>query len=145
MFGSVAATLVTGVQSNYLGRKPTLMITQMVALAGFLFLRFANNVPMFYIGSFLGGYTNGINSAVMPTYVGEINQPKIRRFTGSFIVLSFTIGFAATKLIGIFVSWRDTVSIIMSLPCIGFYCFVFVPRHQRGICSKQEMKWLSLH
>ena len=81
MFGALTASLVSGLQSNYLGRKPTLMITQMVALAGFLFLRFANDVPMFYIGSFLGGYTNGINMAVMPTYVGEINQPKIRTFT----------------------------------------------------------------
>ena len=103
------------------------MISQIVAFVGFLFLRFANNVPMFYIGSFLGGYTNGINSAVMPMYVGEINQPKIRRFTGSFIVLTFTIGFAGTKLIAMFVSWRVTVSIIMALPCIGFLLFFVCP------------------
>ena len=103
------------------------MFSQFVAFAGFLFLRFANDIPMFYIGSFLGGYTNGLNSAVMPTYVGEINQPKIRRFTGSFLVLAFTIGFAFTKLIGLFVSWRGTLSIIMALPCIGFLLFFICP------------------
>ena len=127
MFGTATATLVGGLQSNYLGRKPTLLITQIVALAGFLLLRFANDVPMFYIGSFLGGYTNGITLSIMPTYVGEVNQPRIRRFTGSFIRLAFTMGFAGTKLIGIFVSWRDTLSIIMALPCMGFFLFCFCP------------------
>ena len=123
----MAGTMISGVQSNYLGRKPTLMFTQIIALSGFLFIRFAYGIYMFYIGSFMLGITQGITSAVIPAYIGEINQPQIRKFTGSFIVVAFAIGFSCTKLISVFAFWRDTTSIIMVLPTLGFLLFLLCP------------------
>ena len=116
-----------GVQCDYLGRRPALMIMQLVSVLGLLCLRFAYNVPMLYAGSLLGGYVQGAGNGVMPMYVGEINQPRLRKFTGSFIVLAFTIGFAITKLIGILVSWRTTLTIIAVLPSIVFILLFLCP------------------
>ena len=127
LFGAMIGAFAIGAQCDYLGRRPALMIMQLVSVLGLLLLRFAYNVPMLYAGSLLGGYVQGAGNAVMPTYVGEINQPRIRKFTGSFIVLSFTIGFAITKLIGILVSWRTTTTIIAVLPCIIFILLFICP------------------
>jgi len=127
LFGAILGGFAIGVQLDYLGRRPALMIMQLVSILGLLLLRFAYNVPMLYAGSLLGGYVQGAGNGVMPTYVGEINQPRIRKFTGAFIVLAFTIGFAITKLIVILVSWRTTISIISVLPCVVFILLFFCP------------------
>ena len=102
-------TILSGIGSRYFGRKRTLMMTQAVALLALMVLRFAYSIPMFYLGSFLGGCTGGIVNAVIPTYVAEINQPRIRKFTGSFINVGFAFGFVYTKFVGVFTNWRDTV------------------------------------
>ena len=123
MFGS----MLGGIKSHHFGRKIALMIAQVAALSGLLFIRFAGSIPMFYIGNFLGGYVAGLNTALIPAYTGEINQPRIRKFTGSFIVLSFTLGFSGTYLIGKFLSWRTTVSLVMVWPCTAFVLLFFCP------------------
>ena len=119
--------MISGIGSGYLGRKKTLMITQIVALVGILVLRFAWSVPVFYLGSFLGGCSGGIVNAVVPAYVGEINQPRIRKFSGSFMNTIFYCGFTCTKVISIFANWRNTVAFMSSLPALGLLLICFCP------------------
>ena len=119
--------MISGIASGYLGRKKTLMITQTVALVGILVLRFASSVPHFYLGSFLGGCSGGIVNAVVPAYIGEINQPRIRKFSGSFMNTIFYCGFTCTKMISIFLNWRDTVACMSSLPALGLVLICFCP------------------
>ena len=96
--------MFSGIQSDVWGRKKTMMCSQIVALLGFLCLRFAINISMFYIGSFLGGYNEGVYMVVAAVYTSEINQPKIRNYTLSFNVLAYFFTFALTYLIGSLVS-----------------------------------------
>ena len=118
---------MSGVTSFGLGRKRTIMISQLVTLTGFLIIRFSNAISLFCIGNCLGGYSTGVNIAVMPTYIGEINQPRIRKFTGSFMSLFFTFGFSFAYLVGKFTSWRNTATIVMVLPSLGFLLLLFCP------------------
>ena len=129
-------TILSGIGSRYFGRKRTLMMTQTVALLALMVLRFAYIIPMFYLGSFLGGCTGGIVNAVIPTYVAEINQPRIRKFTGSFINVGFAFGFVYTKFVGVFSNWRDTVSCMFALPILGFILFIFCPESPSWYISK---------
>ena len=82
MFGSMLGTIFSGVKSDYLGRKLSIMISQVIYIIGLLFLRFATGVAMLYVGSFLGGYSIAITISAIPMYIGEISQPRIRKFTG---------------------------------------------------------------
>ena len=75
LFGAILGGFAIGIQLDYLGRKPALMIMQLVSISGLLLLRFAYNVPMLYAGSLLGGYVQGAGNGVMPTYVGELINP----------------------------------------------------------------------
>ena len=93
LIGSVVGTPVGGFQSDLLGRKTTMMATQVLTLLGFLCLRFAESIEMFYIGAFLGGYTEGVYLFISALYTAEINQPKIRNYTMSFNMLSYFLMF----------------------------------------------------
>ena len=127
LIGSMVGAVSSGMQFDFWGRKKTMMSTQIVALFGFVFLRFANSIPMLFIGNFLGGYTEGVYLFAAPVYTAEINQPRIRNYTLSFNVLAFYICFSFTYVIGSMVSWRQTISILMVLPCIFFFLLFLCP------------------
>ena len=55
MIGMAAGTPICGVQSGILGRKKTIMITQVVSFCGALCIRFADTAEVFYLGNFLSG------------------------------------------------------------------------------------------
>ena len=120
-------TPVGGLQSDLWGRKTTMMATQVLTLIGFICLRFAQSVQMFYIGAFLGGYTEGVYLFISALYTAEINQPKIRNYTMSFNMLSYFLMFCVTYVIAYFVSWRRTVSILLPLPCLNFLWLFLCP------------------
>ena len=127
MFGSMLGTLFSGAKSDYLGRKRSIMISQIIYFSGLMFFRFANGVFMLYVGSFLGGYSISITLSAIPMYIGEISQPRIRKFTGSFLVLINNFCFASTYLLGSVLSWRDTISIVATIPFLGFVLFFVCP------------------
>jgi MFS family permease len=110
-----------------MGRKKTVLITQAVAFLGALCIVFAKTVTLFCIGNFLAGYTNSVFMGVAPIYTSEINQPKIRKFTGSFLANSFFLGLALTYLVGWLSTWKVAAYIQTIWPCIIFVFLLFCP------------------
>ena len=126
-------TPVGGFQSDLWGRKTTMMATQVLTLLGFFCLRFAESIEMFYIGAFLGGYTEGVYLFISALYTAEINQPKIRNYTMSFNMLSYFMMFCVTYVIAYFVSWRRTLFYFLCHVLI-FCGYSSVQSHQHFIC-----------
>ena len=91
---------------------------------------------MLYTGRFLIGYSNGLWCQSGPVYTGEINQPKIRKFTGSFFTLSFTIGFALTYTLGSFCYWRDALISVSVWPVINFLLLFACPESPTWLMNK---------
>ena len=125
--GSMVGALLGGIQSEICGRKKTIMTAQLSSLCGLLFLRFASSVSMFYIGSFLGGYAEGVCSVAVALYISEINQPKIRNYTLSFNMVIYFLMFGTTYFLVSLVSWRQAISILITLPCICFFSLIVCP------------------
>ena len=127
MIGSTVGTLFCGIKSGYLGRKKTVLIAHAVALIGALCIVFANNVALFYTGNFLSGYTNGVFCGLLPIYTSEINQPKIRKFTGTFLNNTFLLGFSLTYLVGWLSAWKVAAYIQTVWPCVIFIFLLVCP------------------
>ena len=138
LIGSVVGTPLGGLHSDWWGRKRAMMVTQILTLLGLLCLRFAKSVPMFYIGNFLGGYTEGVYLVVSALYTAEINQPKIRNYTMSFNMLCYFLTFCITYMIASFVSWRQTISILIPLPCINFLSLFLCPESPTWYMLKER-------
>ena len=127
LIGSFVGTPLGGLHSDLWGRKNAMMATQILTLLGLLCLRFAQSVPMFHIGNFLGGYSEGVYIPVSALYTAEINQPKLRNYTMSFNMLAYFLTYCVTYMIASFVSWRQTISILIPLPCINFLTLLLCP------------------
>ena len=137
MIGTTLGTFMCGAQSSHLGRKKTMMITQGVAFIGSLCILLAsNNIALFYSGNFIAGYTNGVFLGVTPIYTSEINQPHIRKFTGSFLALLFFLGFSMIYLVGGMTSWKIAASIQTVWPCIVFILLFVCPESPTWLMIK---------
>ena len=141
LIGSTFGTLLCGIKSRYLGRKKAVMITHIVSFLGALCIVLANNVLLFYAGNFLSGYTNGVIVGVVPIYAGEINQAKIRKFTGSFLMMIYFLGFSLTYLVGWMTKWKVAAYIPAIWPCIGFIFYFnhHLQHHQVGRAVRCQM------
>ena len=97
---------------------------------------FSKSVALFYTGNFLAGYTNGVFLGVVPIYTGEINQPQIRKFTGTFLANTFFLGFSITYLVGWLSTWKVAAYIQTVWPCIIFICLLICPESPTWLMSK---------
>ena len=134
--GSFIGSFGGGIETKYFGRKITMQTANVITLCGFLVTRFGYNIVMLYIGRLLIGYANGLLQQSAPVYTSEINQPKLRKFTGTFFALSFTTGFALFYTIGAFCYWRDALSYVSIWPVINFGLLFACPKSPTWLMNK---------
>ena len=140
MFGAFLGSMVGGIQSQALGRKKSLMASSTCALAAITCIRFAKTFPVLLVGRFLMGYAGGSEMPASSAYTAEVCHPDIRKFTGTFGGVLYTVGYAILYLLGAFFSWRDTLSIIMGWPVICIITLFFCPESPSWMMSKGREK-----
>ena len=138
MIGMVAGTPLCGLQSSILGRKKTIMMTHIVSFTGALCILFANTVGVFYLGNFLFGYTNAVFIGIAPIYTSEICQPNIRKFTGGFLAVHFSIGYAIGYFAGSWSHWKTAAIVQTAWPCLVFMLMFLCPESPTWLLSKSK-------
>ena len=81
MIGGTLGTLLCGMKSYHLGRKKTVLITQLVSISGALCILFSKDVAIFYLGNFLLGYTNGVFIGKGLRFI-DLRVIKVFRYSG---------------------------------------------------------------
>ena len=113
-----------------------MILANILSLAGFLFLRFANIVALLYTSRIVGGVSFGLCFAIISPYIAEISQPKIRKFTVPLMPVFYNTGFIITFLLSTFLDWKTIVSIIIFSPCINIICLFFCPESPTWLMLK---------
>ncbi|HVY46498.1 MAG TPA: MFS transporter, partial [Minicystis sp.] len=78
--------------SDRVGRKPTLLASQMGTLVGFLVLAFASQLWMLFLGRIIDGSTAG-NLSIAQAYISDVTTPDKRTRAFAVIGISFGMGF----------------------------------------------------
>ena len=84
----MVGALVGGLQCQFLGRKKSLIIDNIVVFIGLVGLSFSYSFPALLLFRFILGFSVASLFVNVPSYTGEICQPKVRSLTGSFIMFS---------------------------------------------------------
>ncbi|HNQ88931.1 MAG TPA: sugar porter family MFS transporter [Verrucomicrobiota bacterium] len=99
LYGTVIGSLLGGVPSDKLGRKPTLTCIGLLYILSAVGCGFAWDVTSFVIARFLGGLGIGISTVAAPLYIAEISPPAYRgRLAGMFqfnIVFGILVAFVS--------------------------------------------------
>nr|XP_045597470.1 solute carrier family 2, facilitated glucose transporter member 8-like [Procambarus clarkii] len=126
--GGVAGSLGGGLCTNQLGRRPTMLLTGPLSLAGWALIAFGQNFAMLAAGRVLIGASMGATCTAAPTYVGEVASPDIRGALASGHQLMITLGMLLAYFGGIYVSSWRWLAVICGAPNLLYIATVYFTR-----------------
>lgn len=90
MLGAAIGALFSGVTSDHYGRKPVIMIADVLFTVGSVAMGFAPTIWCLMIGRFILGLGVGVASQIVPLYLSEVAPIEIRGQLVAFNVLVIT-------------------------------------------------------
>lgn len=128
VFGSMLGSLTGGLQCQFLGRKKSLIIDNIVVFGSLMTLSFSHNYISLLICRFCLGVSVASLRVNVPSYTGEICQPKVRMLTGSFVMVCNSGGMSTMMVIGAMLNWRTAIQILAGFPILVIILVtIFVP------------------
>uniref|UniRef100_A0A0K2VGQ4 Major facilitator superfamily (MFS) profile domain-containing protein n=2 Tax=Lepeophtheirus salmonis TaxID=72036 RepID=A0A0K2VGQ4_LEPSM len=117
--GYVYGSLLGGLQSDFFGRKISLLIDCLVATTGIFLIAFSQDFYLLIIGRLLCGQASGSGTVSISIYICEISHPNVRSITGTFLANFYLSGYSLTTILGSFIHWRIVAGIIATCPILG--------------------------
>eukprot|EP00250_Pteridium_aquilinum_P002957 c13226_g1_i1 orf=248-1717(-) len=134
--GGMAGALLSGVLSDFLGRKGALIAAAVPNVCGWVLVALSEAVYTLYIGRILVGFGVGMISFVVPIYIGETAPMQLRGTLGTANQFSVTFGILLAYLIGMAVSWRS-LAVVGAIPSalliLGLF---FIPESPRWLAKR---------
>nr|KYP41073.1 Monosaccharide-sensing protein 2 [Cajanus cajan] len=146
LIGATVVTTCSGPLSDFLGRRPMLIISSVLYFLSSLVMLWSPNVYILLFARLLDGFGIGLAVTLVPLYISETAPPEIRgllntlpQFTGSagmFLSYCMVFGMSLTKA----PSWRLMLG-VLSIPSIIYFALTlfFLPESPRWLVSKGRM------
>ncbi|KAL2247168.1 monosaccharide-sensing protein 2 [Sesamum indicum] len=147
LIGATVITTFSGPVSDWLGRRPMLIISSVLYFLSGLVMLWAPNVYVLLLARLLDGFGIGLAVTLVPVYISETAPPEIRgllntlpQFTGSagmFLSYCMVFGMSLTNS----PSWRLMLG-VLSIPSMIYFVLAvfFLPESPRWLVSKGKMK-----
>lgn len=136
--------IITPVPSSYLmdwiGRKLTLYITSIMYIISSICVIAANDVWYLYTARFFAGMAKGIAFAVVPIYLAEIADVKIRGALSTMFIGFLNIGMFYDYILGAYVSYKALNIANIIIPIVFSICFYYVPESPYFLAMKNKEK-----
>mmetsp|Transcript_12196 Transcript_12196/g.6089 ORF Transcript_12196/g.6089 Transcript_12196/m.6089 type:complete len:102 (-) Transcript_12196:127-432(-) len=78
LLGAMVGALIAGTMADWIGRKPTIMVSDLQFMLGSLCMCLAPGHGLLLLGRFIVGLGIGTTSTVVPMYLAECAPPHIR-------------------------------------------------------------------
>ncbi|KAG1456829.1 hypothetical protein G6F56_006744 [Rhizopus delemar] len=119
--GGLLGSLVGGAIQTKLGRKKTIIVNNAGWIIGAILIGCSAHTAMFIIGRLFCGFSCGLGSLAIPTYLGEISTRKGRGLMGSLNQFFVVTGILLSSIIGLPTAnvplWRLNYAIV-AIPAI---------------------------
>lgn len=141
--GAFITALLSGLIVDFSGRKPLLMLSNLMFIVGAIIQCAAQTVWTMIVGRFIMGFGVGIGSLISPLYISELAPS---RFRGRLVVLN-CLGITGGQLIAYAIGaglnhvnngWRILVGLSMIPPAIQFVSFLFLPDTPRYLIMRNK-------
>lgn len=146
LIGATVITTFSGPVSDWLGRRPMLIISSVLYFISGLVMLWSPNVYVLLLARLLDGFGVGLAVTLAPVYISETAPPEIRgrlntlpQFTGSggmFLSYCMVFGMSLTTS----PSWRMMLG-ILSIPSFLYFVLAvfYLPESPRWLVSKGKM------
>ncbi|KAI4317053.1 hypothetical protein L6164_024964 [Bauhinia variegata] len=146
LIGATLITTCSGPISDWLGRRPMLIISSMLYFLGGLVMFWSPNVYVLCLARLIDGFGIGLAVTLVPVYISETAPSDIRgslntlpQFTGSggmFLSYCMVFGMSMTSS----PSWKLMLG-VLSIPSLIYFVLTifFLPESPRWLVSKGKM------
>ncbi|CAJ2642780.1 monosaccharide-sensing protein 2-like [Trifolium pratense] len=146
LIGATVITTFSGPVSDWLGRRPMLIISSVLYFLGGLVMLWSPNVYVLCLARLLDGFGIGLAVTLVPVYISETAPSDIRgslntlpQFSGSggmFLSYCMVFGMSLTAS----PSWRVMLG-VLSIPSLFYFILTifFLPESPRWLVSKGKM------
>ncbi|KAJ0085345.1 hypothetical protein Patl1_09355 [Pistacia atlantica] len=146
LIGATVITTCSGPISDWLGRRPMLIVSSVLYFVSGLIMLWSPNVYVLCLARLLDGFGIGLAVTLVPVYISETAPSEIRgllntlpQFTGSggmFLSYCMVFGMSLTTS----PSWRLMLG-VLSIPSLLYFALAvfFLPESPRWLVSKGRM------
>ena len=143
--GCMVGTMISGILSDWLGRKKLLLVAAIVFFFSSIFAGLPNSVLMLILARIFSGVAIGISSPISPVYISELAPAKIRGRLVTLNQLAITLGFLGAYVVDWLVAsvgtpaWRDDYAwrwmfVAGAIPSVLFFFLLLTVPESRGTC-----------
>ncbi|XP_044510389.1 monosaccharide-sensing protein 2 [Mangifera indica] len=146
LIGATCITTCSGPISDWLGRRPMLILSSVLYFISGLIMLWSPNVYVLCLARLLDGFGIGLAVTLVPVYISETAPSEIRgslntlpQFTGSGgMFLSYCMVFGMSLMTS--PSWRLMLG-VLSIPSLVYFALAvfFLPESPRWLVSKGKM------
>jgi sugar porter (SP) family MFS transporter len=136
--GNVLSPIPSGYLMDWMGRKPTLLITALLYIMSSILTLTAVNVEMIYVARILVGMGKGIAFGVVPIFLGEVSSVTVRGALSTMFIGFLNFGMFYDYAIGPFVSYQLLNWLNFLLPVLFGLSFLFVPETPYYLLKKGD-------
>lgn len=121
-----------------IGRKKTLVLTEIPLILGWSTICLATSVPMICIGRLLTGIGSGMVGAPARVYTSEVTQPHLRGMLTALSSVSISLGVLIQYTLGSFLHWKVLTAICCLIPVLGLLGMLMLPETPNYLVSHQK-------
>lgn len=112
---------------DIIGRKCALLLLVIPQLIPWFLVAFSSSPAWLYVGRIITGVGEGALFTVLPMYLGEISEPRVRGVLGSSLSVAFIGGILLINCYGSYVSIYNAAFISMAIPVLFVITFIWMP------------------
>lgn len=136
--GTPIGCLFSGYMADNLGRKLTLILTEIPTLLGWGLLIFASNIEMMYAGRFFVGLGSGMVGAPARVYAAEVTQPHLRGMVVAMASVGVSTGVFVEYVLGGFLPWNYCAAISAVIPLLSLILIFLFPETPSYLMSRDR-------
>jgi len=119
--------ILSGYLMDLIGRKRTLIITEIPLILGWLLISTSTTVETIYVGRLLVGLGSGMVGAPARVYTGEVTQPHLRGMLSAVASVGVSLGVTIEYALGAVMTWTVLSGISATIPIMALILILFMP------------------
>lgn len=134
--GTPVGCILSGWLMDRIGRKRTLLITEIPLILGWIIIASASTIEMIYIGRVLVGLGSGMVGAPVRVYTSEVTQPHLRGMLSALATAFISFGIFFQYTLGAFLSWQVLSTICTIIPSFALLLMLLMPETPNYLVSR---------
>ncbi|KAL9706868.1 hypothetical protein quinque_010386 [Culex quinquefasciatus] len=125
--GGFLGNAVSGWMADRYGRKLTACLAAIPQIISWIMVIIATNPYYLMVMRFLAGFSGGVCFMVIPMFIGEIAEDRIRGLLSSTLVFTCNAGILIMYILGDLFPYKTIPWILLAFPVLFLVCFSFIP------------------